>query len=49
MVEFSGDTVGEYLGVTYEDTNAATHRFLANVPGYQRLAVGRRGRRLSGR
>ena len=41
--------VGEYLGVTYEDTNAATHRFLANVPGYQRLAVGRRGRRLSGR
>ena len=35
VVEFSGDTVGEYLGVTYEDTNAATHRFLANLPGYQ--------------
>ena len=35
VVEFSGDTVGEYLGVNYEDTNAATHRFLANVPGYR--------------
>jgi hypothetical protein len=33
--EFSGDTVGEYLGVTYEDPTAATHRFLANLPGYQ--------------
>ncbi|CAN5618202.1 DUF3027 domain-containing protein [soil metagenome] len=33
--EFSGDTVGEYLGMTYEDPTAATHRFLANLPGYQ--------------
>ena len=36
IVEFSGDeTVGDYLGVSYEDPNAATHRFLAHVPGYQ--------------
>jgi hypothetical protein len=35
VVEFSGDTVGEYLGMTYEDPTAATHRFLANQPGYQ--------------
>lgn len=35
VVEFSGDTVGEYLGVTYEDPTAATHRFLANLPGYR--------------
>ena len=34
VVEFSGETVGEYLGVTHEDANAATHRFLAEVPGY---------------
>ena len=34
VVEFSGDTVGEYLGVTFEDTTAATHRFLADDPGY---------------
>lgn len=34
ILEFSGDTVGEYLGVGYDDANAATHRFLANVPGY---------------
>jgi hypothetical protein len=34
VVEFSGDTVGEHLGVTYEDATAATHRFLANLPGY---------------
>lgn len=33
--EYSGDTVGEYLGVTFEDTNAATHRFLAELPGYR--------------
>jgi Protein of unknown function (DUF3027) len=33
--EFSGpDAVGDYLGVTYEDPNAATHRFLAHLPGY---------------
>jgi hypothetical protein len=34
IVEFSGDTVGAYLGATFEDTNAATHRFLATMPGY---------------
>jgi len=33
--EFSGDTVGEYLGLTYEDPTAATHRFLANLPAIQ--------------
>ena len=36
VVEFSGDdTVGDYLGVGYEDPTAATHRFLADLPGYQ--------------
>ena len=34
-MEFSGDTVGEYLGVSFEDETAATHRFLAKLPGYQ--------------
>jgi hypothetical protein len=34
IVEFSGDTVGEYVGVTHDDDTAATHRFLANLPGY---------------
>jgi hypothetical protein len=34
--EFSGpDAVGDYLGVDYEDPTAATHRFLAHLPGYQ--------------
>ncbi|GLP79474.1 DUF3027 domain-containing protein [Mycobacterium antarcticum] len=34
--EFSGDeVVGEYLGVALDDTTAATHRFLAAMPGYQ--------------
>ncbi len=34
--EFSGpETVGDYLGVSYEDPTAATHRFLAHLPGYQ--------------
>jgi Protein of unknown function (DUF3027) len=33
--EGSEATVGEYLGVTHEGPNAATHRFLANLPGYQ--------------
>lgn len=34
--EFSGpDAVGDYLGVTYEDPNTGTHRFLAHLPGYQ--------------
>ena len=35
IVEHSGDTVGEYLGATFDDPSAATHRFLANLPGYQ--------------
>lgn len=35
IVEFSGDTVGEYLGVSFEDETAATHRFLASMTGYQ--------------
>ncbi len=34
--EFAGpEAVGDYLGVSYEDPNAATHRFLANLAGYQ--------------
>jgi len=35
VVEFSGDTAGDYLGVAFEDEAAATHRFLATLPGYQ--------------
>ena len=35
IIEYSGDTVGEYLGATFDDSNAATHRFLANLSGYQ--------------
>ena len=36
IVEFSGEnTVGEYLGAGFDDPTAATHRFLANLPGYQ--------------
>ena len=36
IIEFSGeDTVGEYLGATFEDPTAATHRFLADMPGYR--------------
>jgi Protein of unknown function (DUF3027) len=36
LVEFSGeDTVGEYLGASFEDPTSATHRFLANLPGYR--------------
>lgn len=36
IAEFSEpDAVGEYLGASYEDPNAATHRFLAHLPGYQ--------------
>lgn len=35
IAEFSGaDTVGEHLGVDYEDPTAATHRFAAVLPGY---------------
>ncbi|MET0474873.1 MAG: DUF3027 domain-containing protein [Mycobacterium sp.] len=38
--EFEGgsadeDPVGEYLGSAFEDPSAATHRFLATMPGYQ--------------
>ena len=34
--EFGGDaTVGEYLGVSHDDPTAATHRFMANLPGYR--------------
>ncbi|MEE9244476.1 MAG: DUF3027 domain-containing protein [Mycobacterium sp.] len=36
VVEFSGEeTVGEYLGAGFEDPAAATHRFLARLPGYR--------------
>ena len=36
IIEFSGHgTVGDYLGVGYEDPSSATHRFLADLPGYQ--------------
>lgn len=36
VAEFSGaETVGEHLGVDYEDPTAATHRFGALLPGYQ--------------
>ena len=36
IIEHSGDdTVGDYLGVGYEDPASATHRFLAHLPGYQ--------------
>src|SRR5258708_37583827 len=35
IIEPSGDdTVGDYLGVGYEDPVSATHRFLAHLPGY---------------
>jgi Protein of unknown function (DUF3027) len=36
IVEFSGEeSVGEYLGASFEDPTAATHRFLAVMPGYR--------------
>ncbi len=40
IVEFEGGDaaeglVGEYLGVAFEGSSAATHRFLAIMPGYQ--------------
>lgn len=36
IVEFADDgVVGEYLGSSFDDPTAATHRFLADVPGYQ--------------
>src|SRR5262245_63402179 len=36
IIEFSGeDTVGEYLGAGFDDPTAATHRVLADMPGYR--------------
>ncbi|BCI55218.1 hypothetical protein NIIDNTM18_44960 [Mycolicibacterium litorale] len=36
LAEFSGpDTIGEYLGASFEDPTSATHRFLADMPGYR--------------
>lgn len=35
IIEFSGETVGDYLGVSFTDEASATHRFLAAMPGYQ--------------
>jgi hypothetical protein len=36
LVEFSGEeTVGEYLGSSFDDPTSATHRFLADLPGYR--------------
>ncbi|WP_422744781.1 DUF3027 domain-containing protein [Mycobacterium sp. WMMD1722] len=36
LAESSGqDSVGEYLGATFEDPTSATHRFLADLPGYR--------------
>jgi hypothetical protein len=34
IIEYSGETVGAYLGLSFEDEAAATHRFLATMPGY---------------
>ncbi|CAN5315470.1 DUF3027 domain-containing protein [soil metagenome] len=33
--ELSDGGLGEYLGVTHEDPTSATHRFLADLPGYR--------------
>jgi hypothetical protein len=40
IIEYEGGAdaeglVGEYLGASFEDPTAATHRFLAAMPGYQ--------------
>ncbi|RIR83746.1 DUF3027 domain-containing protein, partial [Mycobacteroides abscessus] len=37
IVEFSGETVGKYLGASseYSDLHALTHRFEAELPGYR--------------
>ncbi|WP_246229055.1 DUF3027 domain-containing protein [Mycolicibacterium psychrotolerans] len=36
IAEFSGEeTVGEYLGAGFEGPASATHRFLAQMPGYR--------------
>jgi len=34
IIQFSGETVGAYLGLSFEDDAAATHRFLATLPSY---------------
>jgi len=34
IIEYSGESVGAYLGLSVEDASAATHRFLATLPGY---------------
>lgn len=34
VAEYGGNTVGDYLGMTVEDQHSATHRFLAQLPGY---------------
>jgi hypothetical protein len=34
IIEYSGETVGAYLGMSADDDAAATHRFLATLPGY---------------
>ena len=33
--QHGGDVVGEYLGAAFDGPAAATHRFLATMPGYQ--------------
>jgi hypothetical protein len=36
LVDFSDEqSVGEYLGASFEDPASATHRFLADMPGYR--------------
>ena len=36
IIEFSGEeALGEYLGASFEDPTTATHRFLADMPGYR--------------
>jgi len=36
LADFSGpETVGDYLGGSFEDPTSATHRFLAHLPGYR--------------
>jgi hypothetical protein len=35
LFEMNETAVGQYLGVTFEDDSAATHRFEATLPGYR--------------
>lgn len=35
VIEFGGDTAGDYLGISFADEAAATHRFEAVLPGYR--------------